>query len=129
MDASMRHAPALNERIDKMQSESLKRFQNLISLAKVNNTDRTVTAGIQLQMATETTALIRSFEEIQTVIRELQVLWLQGPLDTLGDSRAKRVMDENAKAVAEMVGVLVGVRRDGQQQQEQREQGRAAEVG
>ena len=60
---------------------------------------------------------VRSFEDIQTLVREMQELWLQGPLNTLGDSKAKQNTDDNAKAVADMLRMLTGMQQ--QQQQEQ----------
>ncbi|KAK4624057.1 hypothetical protein CLAFUW4_05958 [Fulvia fulva] len=126
MDPSLRSARAIHDRINKMQAECLKRFQSLLELAMINSSDRTSTAATQLQMQTETTALIRTFEEIPTLIRQLQELWLRGPLNTLGDSKAKQSTDETANAVAEALRMLTGMQRN---QQAQQEQGQAPPTG
>ena len=58
---------------------------------------------------TDRLSQIRSFEDIATLIRQLKELWLRGPLNTLGDSKAKQKLDENARDVAELLRQLTGV--------------------
>ncbi|TKA29824.1 hypothetical protein B0A50_03188 [Salinomyces thailandicus] len=109
MDASLpRNTPALMGRIDKLYSEVIKHYEALVGLAAIDNqTDRNTTALAQYQMQVETSALIRTIEDAQTLIRQLQEMWLFGQLDTLGDGEAKQRSDESAKALAGMLQRLV----------------------
>jgi len=43
---------------------------------------------------------------MQSLIRQLQEMWLFGQLDTVGDSKAKQQTDENAKLVAGLLQQL-----------------------
>ena len=60
-------------------------------------------------------AQIRAAEDVQTLIRQLQEMWLFGQLDTLGHSHAQQRTDEDAKAVAQLLQQLM--EREQQQQQ------------
>ena len=51
---------------------------------------------------------IRAAEEVQTLIRQMQEMWLFGRLNTLEDSKAKAEVDETAREVAELVRKLTG---------------------
>ncbi|CZT14871.1 uncharacterized protein RCC_00809 [Ramularia collo-cygni] len=106
MDASLRNTEALKSRIDYLQNNLARRFENLISLATIQRGDRADSAVTQYSMKTETAGLIRAAEEIQTLIRQMQEMWLFGRLSTLEDSKAKAEVDETAKEVAELVRKL-----------------------
>lgn len=63
MDPSLRNTRELISRLDKMQSELIRRFQNLVDLASGSSEpekkDRSVTAVVEYQMQVETAALVR----------------------------------------------------------------------
>lgn len=50
---------------------------------------------------------IRAAEDVQTLIRQLQEMWLFGQLNTLGESKVQQQTDENAKAVADLLKQLM----------------------
>lgn len=62
MDPSLRNTRELISRLDKMQSELIRRFQNLVDLASGSSEeekkDRSVTAVVEYQMQVETAALV-----------------------------------------------------------------------
>ncbi|KAK3066712.1 hypothetical protein LTR53_016823, partial [Teratosphaeriaceae sp. CCFEE 6253] len=49
---------------------------------------------------------ISTAEDAQSLIRQLQEMWLFGKLDTIGDSRAQHQNDENAKVIATLLKQL-----------------------
>ncbi|KAM3416751.1 hypothetical protein BST61_g8343 [Cercospora zeina] len=100
MDSSLRSAKGMQNEIDRLQSNLIRRFTNLVALAKVKSTDRGVSAATQYQLQAETAALIRGAEEVQTLIRQVQEMWLFGQLNTLGESKIQQETDESARAVA-----------------------------
>nr|POE79709.1 hypothetical protein CFP56_07774 [Quercus suber] len=51
--------------------------------------------------------LIRSAEDLQTLIRQLQEAWLFGQLNTMGSSQAQNETDENAKQVADLLKAVL----------------------
>ncbi|CAK4032414.1 hypothetical protein CB0940_08540 [Lecanosticta acicola] len=107
MEPSLRNTRELSSRIDKMQSELLRRFQALVDLtASVKKKDRSATAVVQYQIQSETKALIKSVEDVQSLIRQLQEMWLFGQLDTLGESQVQKATEENARVVALLLGQL-----------------------
>ncbi|PPJ52014.1 hypothetical protein CBER1_09632 [Cercospora berteroae] len=106
MDSSLRSAKGMQNEIDRLQSNLLRRFTNLVALAKVKSTDRGVSATAQYQLQAETAALIRGAEEVQTLIRQMQEMWLFGQLNTLGESKIQQETDENARAVAGLLREL-----------------------
>ncbi|KXT10506.1 hypothetical protein AC579_4265 [Pseudocercospora musae] len=113
MDASLRNQKDLINKIGELQTALIKRYTNLIGLAAVRNnqTDRSVTAVTQYQIQTETAALassenIRAAEEVQSLIRQMQEMWLFGQLNTLDDTKAQKQSDENAAVVADLLKLL-----------------------
>lgn len=50
---------------------------------------------------------IRAAEEFQTLIRNLQELWLFGQLKTVGNDEAQQKTDEDARMIAELLGQLL----------------------
>ncbi|KAK4546684.1 hypothetical protein LTR36_001902 [Oleoguttula mirabilis] len=124
MDASLRNTPGLTARIDKLRDDLIKHFNAVVGLAAAESTDRNATALTQYQMQVETAALvrigldtrdgrmithrtqIRAAEDMQSLIRQLQEMWLFGQLNTVGDSKVKQQTDENAKVVAELLEQL-----------------------
>ncbi|EME84061.1 uncharacterized protein MYCFIDRAFT_195222 [Pseudocercospora fijiensis CIRAD86] len=108
MDSSLRNLKDLNNKIGELQAALIKRYGNLIGLAAVRNkqTDRSVTAVTQYQIQTETAALIRAAEEVQSLIRQMQEMWLFGQLNTLDESKAQKQSDENAAVVADLLKLL-----------------------
>ncbi|KAK5128020.1 hypothetical protein LTR85_005137 [Meristemomyces frigidus] len=106
MDPSLRNTPGLTARIDKLRDDMIKHFNAVVGLAAAGNTDRNATALTQYQMQVETAALIRAAEDVQTLIRQLQEMWLFGQLNTVGDSKVKQQTDENAEMVAGLLKQL-----------------------
>ncbi|KAK3676191.1 hypothetical protein LTR78_003941 [Recurvomyces mirabilis] len=49
---------------------------------------------------------ITTAEDAQSLIRQLQEVWLFGQLNTLEDSKAQRQTDEDAKAIAGLLQQL-----------------------
>ncbi|KAK8202168.1 hypothetical protein M8818_005694 [Zalaria obscura] len=111
MEAVPRNTPALLARIDQLRNSLIKRFENLIELAAIDKTDRNATALSQYQIQIETGALrpalqIRSAEDILSLTRQLQELWLFGQLKTLEDSETLQKTDEDARAIAALLRQL-----------------------
>ncbi|KAK1813162.1 hypothetical protein LTR12_012486 [Friedmanniomyces endolithicus] len=100
MDASLRNRPALEARIEKLRDQLVARFHTIVNLAAVSGKDRNNTAITQYHIQTETAALITTAENAQSLIRQLQEMWLFGQLDTLGDSKARQQSDEDARSIA-----------------------------
>ncbi|KAL1305825.1 hypothetical protein AAFC00_003987 [Neodothiora populina] len=108
MDSIPRNTPALMARIDQIRNNMLKRFENLIELAAVDKTDRNTTALNQYQMQVETAALIRTSEDILTMTRQMQELWLFGQLKTLEQREdLQERIDSDAEDVAGLLTQLL----------------------
>ncbi|KAF7194553.1 hypothetical protein HII31_04059 [Pseudocercospora fuligena] len=92
MDPSLRNQKDLINKINELQTALIKRYTNLIGLAAVRNkqTDRS----------------IRAAEEVQSLIRQMQEMWLFGQLNTLDDTKAQKQSDENAAVVADLLKLL-----------------------
>ncbi|KAI5202187.1 hypothetical protein E4T42_05300 [Aureobasidium subglaciale] len=103
-----RNTPALLARIDQLRNSLIKRFENLVEQAAVDKNDRNSTALSQYQSQIETAALIRTSEDILTLTRQMQELWLFGQLKTLDKNDIQGRIDADAKEVAEMLAILVG---------------------
>ncbi|KAK4502584.1 hypothetical protein PRZ48_006010 [Zasmidium cellare] len=106
MEQPLRSTREVMLKIDKLQGDLIRRFQKLIDLAAVSKKDRAVTAVTEYQIKTETSALIRAAEDVQTFIRQLQEMWLFGQLNTIGESKVQQQTDENAKIVADLLKQL-----------------------
>ncbi|TKA65180.1 hypothetical protein B0A55_09221 [Friedmanniomyces simplex] len=106
MDASLRNRPALEARIEKSRDQLVARFHTLVKLAAADRKDRNNTAIAQYHMQTETAALITTAENAQSLIRQLQEMWLFGQLDTIGDSKAQQQSDEDARSIAVLLKQL-----------------------
>ncbi|KAK5726887.1 hypothetical protein LTR15_002777 [Elasticomyces elasticus] len=111
MDASLRDTPALIVRIEKLRDQLVERFQTIVNLSVADRKDRNVTATAQYQIQTETAALIVTAENAQSLIRQLQEMWLFGQLDTLGDSKAQQQNDEHAKSIALLLKQLADLQK------------------
>ncbi|KAF1344481.1 dihydrofolate reductase-like domain-containing protein [Delphinella strobiligena] len=98
MDSFPRNTPALMARIDQLRNSLLKRFENLIELAAPDKTDRNTTALTVYQQQIETAALIRTTEDITTLIRQMMEAWKFGHLKTIDQSSDLQTRtDEDAK--------------------------------
>lgn len=49
---------------------------------------------------------ILAAEDVQTLIRQLEEMWLFGQLNTVGDSKVQQQTDQDAKAVADLLKQL-----------------------
>ncbi|KAF2229018.1 hypothetical protein EV356DRAFT_496606 [Viridothelium virens] len=107
MDQSLRNAPALLARIDTATQQLIRRFENLIGLASLEKTDRNSTALNALEIDVETAALIRGAEDLTTLIRQMQEVWLFGELNTLGKSENQEKMQQSTVAVAELLNKVL----------------------
>ncbi|KAK1071406.1 hypothetical protein LTR74_003283 [Friedmanniomyces endolithicus] len=85
MDASLRNRPALEARIEKLRDQLVARFHTIVNLAAVSQQVKT-----HQEVA----------KNAQSLIRQLQEMWLFGQLDTLGDSKARQQSDEDARSIA-----------------------------
>nr|POE66165.1 mediator of rna polymerase ii transcription subunit 22 [Quercus suber] len=85
-------------------SANIRNTPALLDNAKI---DRTTTAIMEYQMQVETAALIRSAEDLQALIRQLQEAWLFGQLNTTGNSKVQDETNENARQVAELLKKLL----------------------
>jgi len=56
---------------------------------------------------------IKAAEDLQTLIRHLQEMWLFGPLNTVGESQVQQQTDESAKIVGELLRQLSGKQHEG----------------
>ncbi|KAK4561757.1 hypothetical protein LTR86_004436 [Recurvomyces mirabilis] len=55
---------------------------------------------------------ITTAEDAQSLIRQLQEMWLFGQLNTLEDSKAQRQTDEDAKAITGLLHQLTQLQQD-----------------
>ncbi|EON68314.1 hypothetical protein W97_07572 [Coniosporium apollinis CBS 100218] len=107
MEASMRNTASMNKRIDRLTSTLITQFEAAVGLLQAEETDLNSTAKNSLQMQVHTTSLVRATEETLTFIHQLQELWLFGQLETLKKSGSEVRMEEDAKAVAQLLRRLV----------------------
>ena len=56
---------------------------------------------------------IKAAEDLQTLIRHLQEMWLFGPLNTVGESQVQQQTDESAKIVGELLRQLSSKQQEG----------------
>ncbi|KAF1829275.1 hypothetical protein BDW02DRAFT_574141 [Decorospora gaudefroyi] len=68
--------------------------------------DYAVSAQRELVIREQTAGLIKTAQEISTLVRDLQELWLFGGLDTLSDPADEETNRTKALAVAEMIEAL-----------------------
>ncbi|KJY01440.1 hypothetical protein TI39_contig291g00021 [Zymoseptoria brevis] len=110
MDSSLRSTEALKSRIDALQVTLTRRFETLVNLSAVQRNDRTVTAVTEYSMKAETAGLIRAAEDVQTLIRQLQEMWLFGRLNALEGKHEREEVDGTAREVAELGRKLTGAK-------------------
>ncbi|KAF9637890.1 putative actin-binding cofilin tropomyosin type protein [Lasiodiplodia theobromae] len=123
MEVSQRNSAALQERSQKLAAALVKRFENIVALASPDSKDYNTTANKKWQMEVETAALvkrpprphlpklsrlqfeapspIRATEDILTLTRQMQELWLFGNLNTLDANDKQNVerMEQDVKAI------------------------------
>ncbi|EKG10914.1 Actin-binding cofilin/tropomyosin type [Macrophomina phaseolina MS6] len=89
----------------KLAAALVKRFESLVALASPDSKDYNTTANKKWQMQVETAALIRTTEEILTLTRQMQELWLFGNLHTLdaNDKQSAERMEQDVKAMIEAI--------------------------
>ncbi|KAK4949999.1 hypothetical protein LTR28_007185 [Elasticomyces elasticus] len=71
-------------RIETLRDNLTKRFDTLVSFAA-----------------------IRTAEEVLSLTRQMQEMWIFGQLNTVGESETERKTDENAKVVARLLEKLL----------------------
>ncbi|KAI9782318.1 MAG: hypothetical protein M1816_001931 [Peltula sp. TS41687] len=84
---SQRTSTALLERTSNDVVQLLKRFENIIALSPVRNSNhnRSSTTAVEAyQMEVETAALVRAAEDLLSLTRALKEAWLFGRLNTIG---------------------------------------------
>ncbi|KAF2864764.1 hypothetical protein BDV95DRAFT_613295 [Massariosphaeria phaeospora] len=127
MDASKRNANALHERVNALYKAAITHFSNIFNLtpeddddADSNNngaprdaTDYAAVAHKELAIRVQATALIRTLQDLSTLIRDLQELWLFGGLDTLTDPADDAAMRAKALGIAALVEVLAKTKMGG----------------
>ncbi|KAF7718962.1 Uncharacterized protein PECH_006307 [Penicillium ucsense] len=102
----------LHERLDHNVSQLVQRFENILALAAAENTSHTATAVEENQMEVESSALVRSAEDLLAMSRTVKEMWFFGNLDTLGeddhDRERNEKLEESVRAVEKAVdeGVL-----------------------
>ncbi|KAF2154816.1 hypothetical protein K461DRAFT_275976 [Myriangium duriaei CBS 260.36] len=106
MESIPRNTPALLAKIDQLRNSLIKRFENLIELAAIEKSDRNTTALHEFQSQVETAGLIRATEDVLSLIRQMQELWLYGQLNTLEVSDAQERVDAQAAEVANLLQKL-----------------------
>lgn len=107
MDPSIRNTANLTAYIDKLRNNLISRFENLVATAAIERTDYNTTSYNALHMKDETAALIRAAEDLLSLTRQMQELWLFGQLDTLGKSAVEEKTEADARRVAELIQTLV----------------------
>lgn len=107
MDPSFRDTASLTAYIDKLRNNLISRFENLVATAAIERTDYNTTSYNALHMKDETAALIRAAEDLLSLTRQMQELWLFGQLDTLGKSVVEEKTEADARRVAELIQTLV----------------------
>ncbi|KAJ9618332.1 hypothetical protein H2203_009250 [Taxawa tesnikishii (nom. ined.)] len=103
MEVVPRNTEAFEKRINKLGQLLIKRFENLVELAAITNSDRNATALNAYQAQIETNAIIRGAEDILSLTRNMQELWLFGQLKTLEASSVQHSTDEEASIVARLL--------------------------
>ncbi|EOD51543.1 putative actin-binding cofilin tropomyosin type protein [Neofusicoccum parvum UCRNP2] len=122
MEVSQRNTAALQERVMKLAAALVKRFENLVALASPDSKDFNTTANKQWQMEVETKglvthtpppteSLIRATEEILTLTRQMQELWLFGNLNTL-DTNDKQNVERVEQDVKAMIEAIEGLAKE-----------------
>ncbi|KAF2714633.1 hypothetical protein K504DRAFT_7175 [Pleomassaria siparia CBS 279.74] len=107
MDPKNRNAAALTKRVNDITGAMVKHYGNILTTAKADqNVDYSTTAQRELAIKEDTTAFIRNAQDLSTLIRELQELWLFGGLDTLTDPADEEANKAKALSIAAMVEVL-----------------------
>ncbi|GAB7339760.1 hypothetical protein MBLNU457_6319t1 [Dothideomycetes sp. NU457] len=106
MDPIPRNTPALMSKIDSLRNQLIRRFETLLELSSNEQKDRQTTALHQYQMQIETAGLIRASEDILSMTRQMQELWLFGQLKTLETDHGAAKGDDDAKAVAALLAQL-----------------------
>ncbi|GAM85879.1 hypothetical protein ANO11243_038890 [Dothideomycetidae sp. 11243] len=96
METIPRNTPALLARIDQLRNSLIKRFENLIELANVRPSKSS--DGAQL-----------IDEDLLSLIRQMQELWLFGQLNTLEVGGAQDEVDAKAAEVATLLQKLTAL--------------------
>ncbi|KAF2789201.1 hypothetical protein K505DRAFT_253832 [Melanomma pulvis-pyrius CBS 109.77] len=82
-------------------------YGSILSTAQQDeNVDYSTTAQRELAIKEDTTAFIRAAQDLSSLIRELQELWLFGGLDTLTDPADEEANKAKALGLAALVEVL-----------------------
>ncbi|KAF1811300.1 hypothetical protein P152DRAFT_68355 [Eremomyces bilateralis CBS 781.70] len=103
MDGPIRSASALNDRINRLTKSLVERFENLVALSAVDETDFGASALAGHQIRVESAALVRAGEDILTLTRQMQELWLFGQLNVLERQQSLPSAQENARVVGELL--------------------------
>ncbi|KAL4917180.1 surfeit locus protein 5 subunit 22 of mediator complex-domain-containing protein [Aspergillus aurantiobrunneus] len=97
----------LHARINNDISQLLQRFENIMATATVESTSHTTTAVETYQLDVESTALIRSAEDILSLTRAMKETWLFGKLDTLGEDEAETKRREELERDAAVIQKVI----------------------
>ncbi|KAH7408629.1 hypothetical protein DE146DRAFT_629522 [Phaeosphaeria sp. MPI-PUGE-AT-0046c] len=87
-------------------------FSNIPKLSEAK--DYYTSAQKELTVREQSAGLIKTTQDLSTLIRDLQELWLFGGLDTLSDPKDEEASREKAEKVGEMIEELVGRREMGE---------------
>ncbi|PSN74137.1 hypothetical protein BS50DRAFT_567024 [Corynespora cassiicola Philippines] len=115
MDPSKRNAAALHARVDELALNIMGHFSNIFASAREEGDAPAyaTTANKELGIRGESTKLVRAAQDLTTLVRDLQELWLFGSLDTLADPRDEEENRRRAVEIARLVEKLSGVREGG----------------
>ncbi|KAF2651567.1 hypothetical protein K491DRAFT_719683 [Lophiostoma macrostomum CBS 122681] len=107
MDPSKRNAEALTRRLDTTCDELMRNHAHIISHAAIKEqTDYASTAQNELAITQGSMDLIKNAQDLSTLIRNLQELWLFGALDTLTDPADEAKDKDKALEIARLIEAL-----------------------
>ncbi|KAF2277941.1 uncharacterized protein EI97DRAFT_457178 [Westerdykella ornata] len=108
MDPSKRNAAALHQRIDELCDALVSQYSSIFAAA-AKRPDKSAgeIAMNELRIREESGALIRSSQEMATLVRDLQELWLFGGLDTVANPADEEARRERVRSVAAQIEGLV----------------------
>ncbi|KAF2270307.1 hypothetical protein CC78DRAFT_611957 [Lojkania enalia] len=107
MDPSKSSAVELTKRVDDICNALIGHFHTIVFATKENaDADHSAIAQNELTIVEKTNAMIQSTQDLSSLIRELQELWLFGGLDTLADPSDEETNKAKAQAIAKMIETI-----------------------
>ncbi|KAF2201787.1 hypothetical protein GQ43DRAFT_20384 [Delitschia confertaspora ATCC 74209] len=87
-------------------------YEGIMNSAAVEETEPAATANVELKIQEDTASLVRTAEDILTLIRQMQELWLFGSLDTLTKPADEEAAEAQALEIAKKIETIVKKKED-----------------